>query len=170
MPPLLLRLFVERLPDKQIAKALLAPYAVEIDAGHTSSSAISHAVISLIDHPEQPVAVLFNSGTADPIEVNEERSAARRILARAAPENWYVAVAVPRLDAWAMTDPRIAQDLQAHLDGKGLYADRAQRIRDLTKVKPFDPTVLCRENADFRGLTDFLRQHAPAASRQGLGG
>ena len=69
-----------------------------------------------------------------------------------------------------MTDPRISQDLQSHLDGKGLYAERALRIRDLTKVKPFDPTVLCRENADFRGLTEFLRKHAPVALSQGVGG
>src|SRR5436309_3258048 len=31
---------------------------------------------------------------------------------------WHVALAVPRLDAWALTDPRIRQGLESALDGR----------------------------------------------------
>src|SRR5438132_5984776 len=96
------RVFVENLPEKRIAEAILGRYHPEIVDGFTASAATALAELSLLEHPERPVAVLLNTRTEDPAEIDEVRSALRRILARASPSGWYVALAVPRLDAWAM--------------------------------------------------------------------
>jgi hypothetical protein len=120
--------------------------------------------LSRLEHPEIPVAVLLNANTEDPSEVEQLRATVKRILARAAPEGWYVAVAVPRLDAWAITDPRIRKDFESWMEGKGNYFHRAVRMPDLTRETPFDPTELLRSTPDLRGLVDFLRRRTPAAA------
>lgn len=160
------QVFVESLHDKRFAEAILQPYAVEVIDSMTTSAAISKAIVSLLDHPERPVAVLLNAPTRNSRETTAEmRGAAKRLLARAALEGWYVAIAIPRLDAWAMTDPRIKQDFESYLEGKANYRDRAKRIGELTKNQPFDPSELYRKSDDFRSLVEFLQRHSPAPSR-----
>jgi hypothetical protein len=155
------QVYVENRSNKHFAQALLQPYVVEVIATTTTSSAISKAMGSLLDHPERPVAVLLDAPSESSREIAEERATIKRLLARAAPEGWYVAIAVPRLDAWAMTDPRIEQDFESYLDGKASYHDRALRIGELIKRHPFDPSELYRTNADFKGLVEFLQRHSP---------
>jgi hypothetical protein len=160
------RLIVEYRADQQFAQALFGAYRIPIDGGHTHSGAISHAEVSLLEHPEQPVAVLLNAGTEDPIAIKETRGAAMRILARAYPENWCVALAIPRLNAWALTDPRIREAFEADEATRKNYYAQAARIGALTKNRPFDDSVLRRDNADYRGLVEFLERHgAQAPSR-----
>jgi hypothetical protein len=154
------RLFVENHPTRLIAEVLLHPYDFEIDESWTMSGALGSAQTSLERHPEIPVAFLFNMKNEDPIQVQEWRRAAERQLSRSAPNNWLVVPVVPRLDAWALTDPRIKKDFETNGYPK-LYADRAARIVELTRKHPFDPTELLRTNDDFRKLVEFLRQHAP---------
>jgi hypothetical protein len=157
--------FVEGgLPGKRLAEALLRPYAAEITSAGTTSGTIGMAEYSLLEHPERPVAVLIHSDTENEREVAEIRGAAKRLLAGCAPENWYVAVAVPRLDAWALTDPRLKRAFDAQRDGKAIYVERATRLAELLKRQSFDATELYRTNADFRGLVEFLQKHAPAAA------
>ena len=160
------KVIVERQPDRQIAEALLAPYAVEIVDGFTMSGAIGTAEYSLLTHPERSVAVLFDSMTTDKVEIAREiRGPTMRILARAYPLNWYVAIAIPRLDAWAQTDPRIAQGLRPVLERTNLYTEIAARIAELTKSKPFDPTELRKVSADFNGLVEFIQKHTSAPAK-----
>lgn len=166
MAPSPLQVFVENVPEKRIAEALLRPYGAEIVDGATSSGAISLAQRSLLDHPERPVAVLLKANTEDEVKVYELRASVRRLLAGVAPEGWVVALAVPRLEAWAMTDPRIAQGLQSYLEGKATAVQRAVRIGELTKKQPFDQTALYQQSADFRALVDFLRRHSATAAER----
>jgi len=155
--------YVENLPEKRFAEALLQPYAAEIIDGLTTSGAIALAELSLLEYPERPVAVLLNAPAGDRRESEQSRATVKRILARAAPEGWYVGVAIPRLDAWAMTDPRIKQDFESYLQGRANYLDRAVRIGELTKSQPFDPSELYRKSDDFKGLVEFLQRYSPCA-------
>jgi hypothetical protein len=159
------RVYVENLPEKRFAAALLRSYAVEVIDGLTTSGTVALAELSLLEHPERHVAVLLNAPAGDWKEGERIRATVKRILARAAPEGWYVGVAIPRLVAWAMTDPRIKQDFESYLEGKANYIDRAVRIGELTKNQPFDPTELYRKSEYFRGLVEFLQRHSPAPSR-----
>jgi hypothetical protein len=155
------RVYVERIAAKRFADVLLHPYTVEIIDGGTSSGAISRAMASLLHQPDRPVAVLLDAPSGDSREIAQERGAIKRLLARSAPEGWYVAIAIPRLDAWAMTDPRIKQDFESYQHGKASYQDRSLRIGELIKRHPFDPSELYRTNADFKGLVEFLQRHSP---------
>jgi hypothetical protein len=157
-------LYVESRADKRFAEVLLQPYAVEIIDGMTTSGAIALAQFSLLEYPERPIAVLLDAPAGDGRESAELRATVKRLLARTAPEGWYVGLAIPRLDAWAMTDPRIKQDFELHAQGKADYFGRAARIGKLTKSQPFDPSVLYRQSEDFRGLIDFLQRYAPAVA------
>jgi hypothetical protein len=142
-------------------EALLRPYLVEVHGGLTTSGAISRAEASLLTYPERPVAIIINADReAEPPEAT--RLGIKRILARAYPENWCVAVPVPNLVAWAMTDPRIKREIEA-LDPRTYYIHKAARVSELVQEQPFDAGELYRGNADFRGLIEFLQKHAPAA-------
>jgi hypothetical protein len=154
--------FVEKEQEVPFVQAFLHPYAIEVHGGFTQSGAISSGEASLLDFPERPVVVLINTGTEDEREAAVTRLATKRLLARAYPENWCVAVAVPRLEAWAKTDPRIKRELEASFGSNSIYIDRARRMSELVKDQPFDSTELYRRNADFRGLIEFLQKHAPA--------
>jgi hypothetical protein len=164
MPPEKLPVYVEYLPGVQFATGLLHPYDVQIVKGQGPGGAVSKARASLSDHPERPVAVLLRSRTENPYEVNELRASAKRLLASVYYENWCVAVAVPGLDAWTMTDPRIKRDLESLQDGKAAYTDRAARFVELTQTQPFDETELRKTNADFRALVEFIEKHTRPAS------
>src|SRR5258708_1080897 len=99
MSDLPVRVFVEKAQEVPFVEALLRPYAVEVHGGFTQSGAILSAEASLLDFPDRPVVALINAGTEDEREAAATRLGAKRIVARGYPENWYVAVAVPRLDA-----------------------------------------------------------------------
>ncbi len=163
MSNLPVRVFVEKEQAVPFVQALLRPYSVEIRATWTMSSVISSAEVSLLDSPERPVVALLNAGTEDEREAAVTRLSAKRILARAYPENWCVAVVVPRLDAWARTDPRLRGELDTLLAAKAPYIERISRMGELVKDQPFDSSELYRRNADFGGLIEFLKKHAPAA-------
>jgi hypothetical protein len=153
--------YVENLPEKGIAEVLLRPYAVEIVNRLTSSAALGSAQYSLLTHPDHPVALLVNAGTDNLRAAAQDRDTIKRLLASCHYENWYVALAVPNLEAWALTDPRIRNGMEPYLKGDYLSADRAARIVELARDVPFDPTELLASTPDFRGLVEFLRAHAP---------
>jgi hypothetical protein len=166
-----LPVYVEWPADRRFVEVFLRPYGANIVDRWLTSAAISAAEFSLLQHPEQPVAVLFNPEPvgATPRQTDEFRACVKRILARAHYENWCVAVAYPRLDAWARTDPRIRKDFETYKDGKATYSELAERFVELTRVQPFDLTELLRTNADFRGLVEFLQRHAPTEARSSVG-
>jgi hypothetical protein len=154
--------YVEYLPSEQFARGLLHGLPVEIVQSWGVGSAVSSARASLLTHPEKPVAVLVRSRTESSVEVSEMRGALRRLLGSVHFENWCVAIAVPGLDAWAMTDPRIKRELEALNDGKATYTERAARFAELTQSQPFDATELLRSNEDYRRLVEFIQRHTPA--------
>jgi hypothetical protein len=155
--------FIEKSQLVPFVEALLHPHAVEVEGGFTHSGTTSAAEMSLLQHPERPVAVVVDTRTEDERQCASLRLTVKRILARAYPENWYVGVAIPNMVAWAMTDPRFKRELDS-LDSKTLYLDRAARVGELVKKLPFDASELYRTSTDFRGLLEFVQKHAPVAA------
>jgi hypothetical protein len=156
-------MFIEKAQLVPFVEALLRPYAVEVEGGFTHSGTISAAEMSLLQHPERPVAVVVDTRTEDTRKCAEMRLTIKYILAAAYPENWYVGVAIPNMVAWAMTDPCFKQELDA-LGSEALNLDRATLVGELAKKQPFDATELYRSSSDFRGLLEFVQKHAPAAT------
>jgi hypothetical protein len=149
--------------DKDLAEVLLRAYPAEVIKAFSDDTAIMRAKAALYHDPERPVAVLINAGTEDPVRIKEDRGAANRLVAQyASCGAWYVAIAIPRLDAWALTDPRLRDALQPPPGVKLLYKERAARIKELTRDEPFDATELLRLDTDYKGLVDFLVKYAPA--------
>jgi hypothetical protein len=153
---------VEGLPQKRYAEILLHPYPAEILNKRTTSGAVAWAVGSLLEHPEQPIAVLVESGTENEHKIAEDQGSAKRLLARAAPEGWYFAFAIPTLESWLLTDPKVKALLAAHSQDGRNAIERSERIAGLLAGRQFDATELLRTNADFRGLVDFLTRQSAA--------
>src|SRR5919198_1127059 len=104
-----IRLLVESASDERIVKAFFRQQVKEglvaTEPCLTTSGAISLAESLLLRGPAQPVALILNTKTKDPREIEELRGTVERILAGCSLRGWYLALAVPRLDAWAATDP-----------------------------------------------------------------
>jgi hypothetical protein len=153
-----LPIYVENQPQKRFAEGMLRPYPVEVVAACSASGAISMAESSLLNHPEKPLAVLIETRTEKPREVEEIRGAGLRLLASCAWEGWFLALGVPRLEAWAVTDPRIKQDFESRFGPRTLTAEKAARFEELTGTIPFDPSELLRTCPDFQGLVAFIQR------------
>lgn len=165
MPDYTIRLLVENLPDQRIVEGILKQeideHHVHIDRGWDSSTVVSIAEFSLLEHPERPVAVIINTKTSEPAEIEDEfRGPVRRILSRAAPQGWHAAFAVPRLDEWAMADDRIRNEFERveAQRGDNSYPDRAVRFAALVNQEPFDREALCQSCEEARELFKFIKQ------------
>jgi hypothetical protein len=154
--------FIEKAQLVPFVETLLRPHLVEVHGGFTHSGTTGQAQASLFVDPERPVAVVVDTRTENERECAEMKLTIKRILASAYPENWYVGIAIPRMVAWAMTDPRFKQEIDA-MGSKALYGDKAMRVGELIKKLPFDATELQRTSADFRGLVEFVQKHSPVA-------
>lgn len=163
-PPVLL--LVERDPDQRIAEALfqrqIRDGLVTLESGFTVSGAIGRAEFFLLLRTSlsQTVALLLNDWTrGDEVKLQDERASIGRILGRVTHQGWRYAIAVPRLDAWALTDPFIKADFDSNPIPVTDYARCAQRIQELTRTHAFDGSALRATCPDFRNLEEFLERH-----------
>src|SRR5437763_796104 len=104
------RLCVEDQPEVLLTEVLFhrqlkAGLAV-VEKCYTQSDAISRGMSYLLMTSES-VAVLVNARTEDSESVDETRGAMLRLLAGCALEGWVAALAVPAMDVWVLTDPRL---------------------------------------------------------------
>jgi hypothetical protein len=170
-----IRLLLETATDQRFLEGLLGEQlkseVIRVEQWNYLSTMIGVAQLSLLERPEWSIALVINTNSEDPIEIDEEyRGPVSRILAGTATRDyWYAAFAIPRLDAWAMVDPRIRQAFEQDERGHGprSYHERSLRFAELVREEPFDSEALYRENAEFRGLVDFINRHAPAAQPVG---
>jgi hypothetical protein len=153
------RLCVEHRPEVFLAEVLfhrqLAAGLVTIEAGLTRSGAITLGMGYLFE-TNYPVAVLVNARTEDPDKVAETCGAMLRLLSRVSLDGWVAALAVPAMDAWVLTDPRLKEALDAHPPIAPNYVARAHRLHELAQAQPFDPTHLRQQNEDFRRMEEFI--------------
>jgi len=175
-PITVIPLIVENLPDERFVEGIFKPEIeaglVSVHARYTASGAVSLAQSSLLEHPDRPIAVILNTGTDDPNEIEQEyRGPVQRILSRTAGRSWHAAFAIPGLDVWAAADPRIREALERDEaeHGKSTCAERSRRFEELVKEQPFDREALCRANDEARGLIEFIERtcaqmHSAAAA------
>jgi hypothetical protein len=165
------RLLAENLPDQRFLEAIFRPQIdqglLKVDSGLTTSGAISIAEFSLLKDPDQPVALVLNTHTSDEEKIADLLGSVRRILSRTVSSNWHVALAIPRLDQWAMKDPAVKAAFDSSpatsKNHNSLYVDRAVRMADLVRKKPFDRAILARESVQFRALEEFITSHVGAS-------
>src|SRR5688500_7078178 len=97
------RLITENLPEQRFLEAIFLREVddlktVEVDSALTASAATGIAEYALMEHPERPVALVINTDTEDPEEIEEEvRGPVHRILAQITPTGWHVALAIPKV-------------------------------------------------------------------------
>ena len=145
--------FLEAIFAESIASGI-----VTVRSGLGRSPAISFVQSSLFEHPERPVALVLNTETEDLSEILAQRGTVSRILARASSSGWHLALAIPKLNAWAKIDPRIAAAFEADEATREDYYAQASRIRDLTRRRPFDVEALRAKSREFRKLEDFIQR------------
>ena len=75
-------------------------------------STLAGAESFLLVHPDRHVAVVLETNCDDLDEIREfDRSNRHRLaLTDASGESWHLALAIPRLDAWALTDDHIRRE------------------------------------------------------------
>jgi hypothetical protein len=160
---------------ERVLKAILKPWVdrKEIHISYLLGSAsIVLARQSLLEHPERPVALVLSADTTNAQKAFEDRASVQRMLGSAYPDNWYVAIVIPKVSAWALADPRIKSEFDAGELSKSSEYQQAIRISELVKEKPFDLDALRKVSPDFRGLEDFLNRYAEspqAVVQSGLG-
>jgi hypothetical protein len=155
--------YVESEADQRLAQILLRSLPATIDNG---SDAVSAATTELFFHPEQPVAVLLGTREATPREIESRRGSIHRLIRRSGSDNYFVALAEKRLLDWVLTDPRLRQAFESSPQDMKIYNDRAARVAELARSIPFDPSHLLRQSEDYRGLVEWIHNHAaqPQAS------
>jgi hypothetical protein len=160
------RILTNNRAEELFLKAILKPRVdqgqIRVDSYLLSDAAISIARQSLLEHPERPVALVLNADTTDSRKASRDRGSVERILGSAYPLNWFVALVVPKVSAWALADPRIKSDFETGKSTRTNYYEQAVRIGELVKETPFDVDALRRVSPEFRGLEDFINRYAGA--------
>lgn len=169
MPGNVVRIMTESRADQWLVEGIFREESqrgtVIVESGRSSGDILMDARDSLLEDPEQVLAGIVNTLTDDPIRIEAEIAGPfRRMLSRRNSPHWCFALAIPTIETWIRTDPRIraALDEDERRLGGGRGSDIAARFLELTAEIPFDREGLARVNPEFRRLDDFIRQHAPA--------
>jgi len=155
-----------------LASLLETPYEgvpVRILAGYGQSSSIAVAQGQLIDYPDRGLALVFNTATDDPDEVEAQRIQLSRLLAATSPTGWHIALAVPDLAAWAGAEPQLRTALEVD---PALRTDFRRLTKLVTQVRAsgeFDFQAVRGLCPEYRGLEEFILSHSetrqPAVAR-----
>lgn len=178
-------LLAENLPQQLYLEAIFRSLTdlgkLEIRSGLGRDSALAMAESFMLVHPDRRVAIVLETNSRDPEAIREyDRAARRRLsLTDASGESWHLALAVPRLDAWALTDDHVrrqfAKNRQRDPDSvkskksrdaieSGDYLDLAARIQSLVSSKPFDLENLKRKSRQCSELCEFIEHSFEPAS------
>jgi len=136
--------------------------AISVGSVLTGSAVTSNAEYSLMTYPQRPVALVFNASAFDPLRIEEERAAVRRILSRVARSGWQDTWANPDVFAWVMADPRIKRCVEENRGIIGNLEGGVYLIRDWAREESIDRKTIARVHPEFRELAEFIEEHAPA--------
>ena len=173
-----LALLVENFPQQRFAEAIfqdkIESKAIRVFKFFTLGTTLGAAESSLLSHPDRPVAVLLETQSQDVQIIRDLDETAKNRLIRVSParERWHVALAIPRLDAWALTDDhirqeydKIRQDPASATDEKGReaiernnYLNLAARMSSFVQDRPFDLENLKRKSRQCRELCEFIER------------
>jgi hypothetical protein len=165
--PKIVKVWTDNLPEQRFLEGILRhrPYwnSLRIDSGLGGTSVLTIGSSSLLRDPEQPVAMVLNAETEKPAELGELRKSIKSYMSFSAADNWHVALAIPKVDDWALADRRIKRAFEEtpHL-ARDRY-NRAVAMKKLTEKEPFNVDALRRTNAEFRRLDDFLVRQTQTA-------
>jgi len=168
-----LRLFAEQRADLDFLTAIyseeIAGGQIAPDAGLSPSGAVGGAEFSLLEHPNTPVALVLTTQTEDLRECRKILGLAEGMLASAYPHNWHVALAIPRLDAWAVQDPVVQAAFAANPRTQpgvpDSYQNRARLLQELVQRRPFDREALRQASTQFAALDAFIQEQLKAAAQ-----
>ena len=159
-----IRVWTDNLPEQRFLEAILRHQsyrnAIVVDSGLGGTSILSIGSSALLRHPEQPVAMVLNADTEVPSEVKELRDGIVGYMGYGPRDNWIVALAVPKVDEWALADERIRREFENSQTLRNDRYNQAIAMKKLTEKTPFDVTALRRSCHEFRLLDEFLEQHA----------
>jgi hypothetical protein len=131
-----------------------------------SSSLISLAETILLRSPDAIVAMIFNC-TKDPLEF---RAPIDRIFVRTAPqERWHVALAVPDMTVWVLSNPGFASYWKEKLSAgrPSSKQEIANQFKDwIARGNRIDRQEIARQDSAFAALNRFIEQHVLAPAGQ----
>jgi hypothetical protein len=156
----IVKVLTDNVTEQRILEAILRhrPYwdSLKMDSGLGGTSILSIGSSSLLRNPEQPVAMVLNADTEKPAEIKKLHNGIKGYMSFSAPEYWHLALAIPKVDAWALADGRFRRAFEETPHSEYDRYNRAIAMKELTEHEPFDVEALRRSNAEFRRLDDFL--------------
>jgi hypothetical protein len=163
-PPVLI--FVEKLADQRFIEGMfreeLEAGLIQVEPCYSASGVTSAAQRALLDANSEQVVLVLNAETENPAALEEDvRGPIRRLLDPIKKGGWHLAIAAPRLDAWALADGRIAQAFAEAQRGRGQssYKERSLQFEKLTAEAGFERKAAKRKFADFKSLAECIEEH-----------
>ena len=166
------------LPQQRYLEAIFDEYVraekVKIESRLFRDSALAAAESFLLRYPDRHIAIVLETHSTDPDEIKEFDASTRRRVSLADPsgDRWHLALAIPRLDAWALVDDHIRDAIQQagiwqdpetaslQIDRQKIensnYLSLASKISSFVEAHPFNLEALKTQESPVPGT---LRVH-----------
>ena len=168
-------LLAVNLPQQRYLEAIFEELVragkVKIDSRLFRDSTLAAAEAFLLRYPDRYVAIVLETNSTDLDVITEFDASTRRRLSLTDPsgDRWHLALAIPRLDAWALVDDHIREEVeQAGIwkdpETASLQIDRqnylslAARIGSFVQSHPFDLEALKQKSRQCRELCEFIER------------
>ncbi|MDR3639093.1 MAG: hypothetical protein P4L84_35135 [Isosphaeraceae bacterium] len=157
------QLLAENLPEHRFLEAIFLEERraglVTVSSYLLPSTALAAAELYLLQDRQRPIALVLNSGTKVPEQIERKRASLQRVLSRITPEHWLVVLAIPDVDSWIMADPQVQERMAADLAFRESRDERSARIAELARTHPLDRNAIGQAHPEFRDLVGFIEQH-----------
>jgi hypothetical protein len=173
-------LLAENLPQQRYLEAIFHEFAsagkVKVHSRRGRDSTLAAAESYLLEYPDRYVAIVLETNSTDLDAIMEFDASTRRRLSLTEPSGarWHLALAIPRLDAWALVDDHIRDAVErsgiwqdpetASLpkDRQNIensnYLNLAARIGSFVQEQAFDLEALKQKSRQCRELCEFIER------------
>jgi hypothetical protein len=173
-PPLILAVgFYQEFYLRAIFRSLIEAQKIKVNKHFSEDAVAAAAWTVLLRYPDAYVAVVLETCSQDPEKIREVyEDCCRRIRSNISyeEERWHVAVAVPDLKTWALTDDFVRQEYEKiHQDPATAstpedrekievtnYNTLGSKLLEWTVDHPFDLEGLKRQSRQVRELCTFI--------------
>jgi hypothetical protein len=168
------------LPQQRYLEAIFQPLIraekVKIDSRLYRDSTLAAAESFLLRYPDRHIAIVLETKSIELDDIMEFDASTRRRLSRTNPsgDRWHLALAIPRLDAWALVDDHIREEVEQagiwqdpetatlQKDRQQIenanYLNLAERIGSFVQAHPFDLETLKHKSRQCRELCEFIER------------